>query len=252
MTDLARASASLAVAAQAAGGDPAVASTIRTVAVNLPVYSGLVQTATFNERQALLPARRGLHRRSQQPDADRRSSRPLPACTTSRTGGWRSDQDNAVSSPSAGGRLSLHRGALGAPHRGAGLDEPALSPDLQRVPGWWRRSSWSSSASGSRSPWSPRAPSVNTATANGSGPVVVFTQARIGALQMTADDELTLLTRDSVPLVPAGLRQDRRPHRPAAGLAPATAPGRWRRGRSRGRRPALAAYARVHGADPAR
>ena len=40
---------------------------------------------------------------------------------------------------------------------------------------------------------------VDTATANGSGPVVLFTQARIGALQMMADDELTLLTRDSVP-----------------------------------------------------
>ena len=39
---------------------------------------------------------------------------------------------------------------------------------------------------------------ADAATANGSGPVVIFTQARIGALQMRADDELTLLTRDSV------------------------------------------------------
>ena len=39
---------------------------------------------------------------------------------------------------------------------------------------------------------------ADAATANGSGPVVLFTQARIGALQMRADDELTLLTRDSV------------------------------------------------------
>jgi len=45
---------------------------------------------------------------------------------------------------------------------------------------------------------------VDAATSGGSGPLVVFTQARIDALRMTADDELTLLTRDSQP----GLQPD--------------------------------------------
>jgi len=39
---------------------------------------------------------------------------------------------------------------------------------------------------------------VDSASADGSRPLATYTQARIGALEMRADDELTLLSRDSV------------------------------------------------------
>ena len=47
---------------------------------------------------------------------------------------------------------------------------------------------------------------VNTAQANGSRPLSTFTQARILALRARADDELTLLTRDSDPSYQADYR----------------------------------------------
>ena len=40
---------------------------------------------------------------------------------------------------------------------------------------------------------------VDSAGSSGSAPLATFTQARILALELRADDELTLLTRDSVP-----------------------------------------------------
>jgi hypothetical protein len=40
---------------------------------------------------------------------------------------------------------------------------------------------------------------ADSASSSGSGPLGTFTQARIMALELRADDELTLLTRDSIP-----------------------------------------------------
>jgi hypothetical protein len=54
-SDLAQASAMLASAAQQVGSDPAVDASIRSLTVELPIYTGLVETATFNERQASYP-----------------------------------------------------------------------------------------------------------------------------------------------------------------------------------------------------
>ena len=50
---------------------------------------------------------------------------------------------------------------------------------------------------------------VDAATSGGSAPLVLFTEARIGALRMTADDELTLVTQDSGSRIPARLRDHR-------------------------------------------
>jgi CHASE3 domain sensor protein len=54
-SDVSRASASLAEAAQQVGSDRSASESITAMSVNIPVYTGLVQTATFNERQAYYP-----------------------------------------------------------------------------------------------------------------------------------------------------------------------------------------------------
>ena len=54
-TDLAQASSDLAAAAQEAGSDPTLATSLRTLSTALPVYAGIVQQANFNERQASYP-----------------------------------------------------------------------------------------------------------------------------------------------------------------------------------------------------
>src|ERR1700681_3268369 len=54
-TDLAAASAGVATAAQEAGSDPRVSAPISTLSVDIPVYDGLVRTATTNESEGLYP-----------------------------------------------------------------------------------------------------------------------------------------------------------------------------------------------------
>ena len=219
MSDVALASTNLALAAQAAGSDPAVASDIRSVAVNLPVYTGLVQTATFNERQAYYPLATAYIGEAN----NLMRLQILPAATRLYTVENRqlaSDQDNAVSSPLLWTALFFIVALL------------VLLIVVQLwMSGHFRRTFNLFLAAGTvivfvLALWFTVAvvaqnSSVNTATANGSGPVVLFTQARIGALQMMADDELTLLTRNSDAHVPTGLRRDRERgsttswHRPA-------------------------------------
>ena len=197
MTDLARASASLAGAAQAAGGDPAVASTIRTVAINLPVYSGLVETATFNERQGYYPLAAAYIGEAN----NLMRVEILPAATTLydvESGLLARDEGNAVSAPLLVVAtlfllvllvLLIVAQVWMSRHFRRTLNVfLAVATCIAVVLGvWFTVAVVTQSAD------------ADGATANGSGPVVVFTQARIGALQMRADDELTLLTRDSVP-----------------------------------------------------
>ncbi len=197
MSDVALASTNLALAAQAAGSDPAVASDIRSVAVNLPVYTGLVQTATFNERQAYYPLATAYIGEAN----NLMRLQILPAAARLYTVENRqlaSDQDNAVSSPLLWTALFFIVALL------------VLLIVVQLwMSGHFRRTFNLFLAAGTvivfvLALWFTVAvvaqnSSVNTATANGSGPVVLFTQARIGALQMMADDELTLLTRNSDP-----------------------------------------------------
>ena len=196
MTDLARASASLAGAAQAAGDDPSVASTIRSVAVNLPIYSGLVETATFNERQGYYPLAAAYISEAN----NLMRAKILPAATTlygveSRS--LASDQDNAVSAPLVVVAalflvlllilLIVVQVWMSRHFRRTLNMFLAAATLIVLVLGIWFTVAVATQSS-----------DADAATANGSGPVVLFTQARIGALQMRADDELTLLTRDSV------------------------------------------------------
>lgn len=197
MSDVAHASANLALAAQAAGSDPAVASAIRSVAVNLPTYTGLVQTATFNERQGYYPLAtayigeaNNLMRLEILPGAARLYTVENQQLT--------SDQDSAVSSPLLWAAVFFLLALLillivvqvwMSRHFRRTLNLfLAVGTVIVFVLALWFTIAVVAQNS-----------SVNTATANGSGPVVVFTQARIGALQMMADDELTLLTHNSLP-----------------------------------------------------
>jgi hypothetical protein len=196
MTDLARASASLAGASQAAGGDPAVTSTIRTAAINLPIYAGLVQTATFNERQGDYPLAAAYIGEAN----NLMRAEILPAATRLYDVENRllaSDENNAVSAPLLVVAallivvllvLLIVAQAWMSRHFRRTLNVClAVATFVVVVLGIWFTVAAVTQGS-----------DADAASANGSGPVVIFTQARIGALQMRADDELTLLTRDSV------------------------------------------------------
>ncbi len=196
MSDVAQASANLALAAQAAGNDPAVASSIRSVAVNLPTYTGLVQTATFNERQGYYPLATAYIGEAN----NLMRLEILPAASTLYTvenQQLASDQDNAVSSPLLWTAvffiiallvlLIVVQVWMSRHFRRTFNLFLAVGTAIVFVLALWFTIGIIAQNS-----------SVDTATANGSGPVVLFTQARIGALQMMADDELTLLTRNSV------------------------------------------------------
>ncbi len=197
MNDVAHASANLALAAQAAGSDPAVASAIRSVAVNLPTYTGLVQTATFNERQSYYPLATAYIGEAN----NLMRLEILPAAAklyTVENQQLTSDQDNAVSSPLLWTAvffivtllvlLIVVQVWMSGHFRRTFNLFLAVSTAIVFVLALWFTVGVITQNS-----------NVNTATANGSGPVVLFTQARIGALQMMADDELTLLTRNSIP-----------------------------------------------------
>ncbi len=197
MNDVAHASSNLALAAQAAGSDPADAAAIRSVAVNLPTYTGLVQTANFNERQGYYPLATAYIGEAN----NLMRLEILPAAArlyTVENQQLASDQDNAVSSPLLWTAAFFLIALLVliivvqvwmSRHFRRTLNLfLAVGTGIVLVLALWFTVAVIAQSS-----------SVTTATANGSGPVVLFTQARIGALQMMADDQLTLLTHDSLP-----------------------------------------------------
>ncbi|HLN16226.1 MAG TPA: hypothetical protein VK277_05660 [Acidimicrobiales bacterium] len=195
--DMASGSSSLAEAAQEAGNDPAVASSIRTISEDLPIYAGLVQTAAFNERQAYFPLAAAYIGEANH----LMRTRILPAAAQL----YRVENDRLSSD------LGTADGSWLVPLAAVLLVVLLVLLIVAQV--WMSRrfhrtfnaflvgstvvtlvlGIWFIAAVGLESG------AVSTATSNGSSPVVVFTQARIGALRMTADDELTLLTRDSDP-----------------------------------------------------
>ena len=74
-------------AAQEAGSDPAVADAITTLSTDLPAYSGVIQEAGFNERDANYPWRR---RTWEANNLMRTSMLPAAAsCTAPRGNAWR-------------------------------------------------------------------------------------------------------------------------------------------------------------------
>ncbi len=196
LTDIADASAALAAAAQEAGHDPVVAASIRTLSVDLPVYTGIVQTATFNERQG---------------------SYPLAAAYLAEANALM----RAKILPAASFVYDTERGALAGDQSGAlrawlvwlaVLFVIALVVSLVATQRWlsnrFRRTVnvpllittglvvilgvWSAVGLLAQDA------GVDRARAEGSVPVAAFTTARILATQARGDDELTLLTRDSV------------------------------------------------------
>jgi hypothetical protein len=195
-TDVGRAAAALATAAQEAGIDPAVKASLATLSTDLPAYTGLVETALFNERQAFYPLAAAYLSEAN----NLMRTRILPAATHlySTEGTTLSGDERHAVSPALvilggfaiaslvllllwGQRwLSRHfRRTLNLALAGATVAIAVL--------GLWFGISLAAQNNG-----------VATATSEGSHPIDVYTQARILALEMRADDELTLLTQDSV------------------------------------------------------
>ena len=243
--DIALSSTDLAAAAQQAGSDPAVAASIKKLSVNLPVYAGIVETANFNERQALYPLAaaylaeaNNLMRTALLPSAAQvyaAEGRTLAA-----------DQGNAVAIWAVAiaallfvglvvGLVVLQRWMSRRFHRTWNVALVAATVVVALL-GIWFAVALSVQDAG-----------VNDALVNGSRPVSTFTGARILALEARADDELTLLTRASYSNSPyqkdyatAAARLRTLLH------APGTAAGASERAQLARAAAAFAAYGRLH------
>jgi len=197
LADTARASAVLAEAEQAAGSSTDSAGSFRTVATDLPLYTGLVATASAAERQgsyplaaAYLAEANNLMRGQMLPATTRvyaQENTGLAADEGRASGWWLAALSGAVLLVLLGVLVMTQvwmtrrfRRTLNVPLAAATV--------LVLVVGVWFVASVA--AQGSH---------VDTAGTSGSTPLGTYTQARILALELRADDELTLLTRDSVP-----------------------------------------------------
>ncbi len=196
LDDVAGASATLATTSQKVGDDPTAASSLQTISVALPLYTGLVQTATFNQRQGNYPLAAAYMAEAN----NLMRTRILPAAAqvygAERTR-LSSEQHHASTPWLVGITLLLLVVLIGLLvimqqwmsrhfHRTLNL-AVALATLIMVLVGVWFAVAGVAQNLG-----------VDSAATNGSGPVATYTQARIGALEMRADDELTLLSRDSV------------------------------------------------------
>ena len=194
--DIANASATLASTTQHIGDDPTVAAPLQTISIALPEYTGLVQTATFNQRQGNYPLAAAY-----MAEADNlMHSSILPAAgrvyASERTR-LNSDQHRASSPWLAGITLLLLVVLIVllvlmqrwmSRHFRRRFNVPlALATMVIAVIGVWFAVAVVAQNVG-----------IDSAASDGSKPVAIYTQARISALEMRADDELTLLSRDSV------------------------------------------------------
>jgi hypothetical protein len=194
-TDLTTASAGVARAAQEAGSDPAVADAITTLSTDLPAYSGVIQEADFNERGANYPLAAAYLAEAN--NLMRTSILPAAAQLYGIEGQrLADDQSNAASTL----LTVLAAVALVALLAALVLAQRWLSARFHRT--------WNVALASATvlvlvlSLWAAVAllaqhSGVASAEQNGSRPVSTFTDARILALRARADDELTLLTRDS-------------------------------------------------------
>jgi CHASE3 domain sensor protein len=196
-TDLARASQNLAGAAAQAGTDPVTSSAIRTVSVDVTVYSGLIQTAISDERQGYYPLAaaylgeaNNLMQATILPAAHR-----LYAVENQRLTGDLGSAQGSWLVVLAGVLVVLTVVLLV-------VVQVRMSRHFRRTFNLWLVAAtaatfvlgvWFTAAVAVQSS------GVNAATSGGSSPLVLFTEARIGALRVTADDELTLVTQDSEP-----------------------------------------------------
>lgn len=195
-SDLAAAAGSLVQAAQQAGADSQLARSIRTLSVDLPIYSGLVETARANNlqgfpvgaayldeasnlmRTALLPAASGLYQ------TELRRLRDDQSGATAVVG---------VAIAAALGILVLAAGValqLWLRRRFSRLVSPPLLVAMAITVGLL---AWLVLA------LSAQTRDVHRSEQQGTSPLATLTEARILALRARSDDELTLVTRDSVP-----------------------------------------------------
>jgi hypothetical protein len=193
--DLTRAAADVAQAAREGGTDTAVTASLQTLSTDLPLYAGIIQEADFNERQGFYPLAAAYLAEAN----NLMRSSILPAAAqvygteVNRLAG---DQTSAVS-PWLVALAALFLIALLVAlviaqqrlrrhfHRTWNVALAAATVIILVV-GVWATVALATQNSG-----------VTNAQANGSRPVSAFTDARILALRARADDELTLLTRDS-------------------------------------------------------
>jgi hypothetical protein len=194
--DLAQAAASLSAAGQEAGGNAQLSRAIQQVSVDLPIYSGLVETARANSllgypvgasylgeasnlmRTQILPAASSLYVTERaRLESDRHAATAKLALIIG----------VVVLLATIGTLVALQRW-LGSRFRR--ILSPMLIAGLLIaliMGGWVLLSAFGQNSD------------ANTAEHDGVAPLNVFTQARILGLQARADDELTLVTRDSVP-----------------------------------------------------
>ena len=196
-SDLTSASADVAAAAQEAGSDPGVAASLRTLSTDLPAYAGIIQEADFNERQASYPLAAAYLAEAN--NLMRSSILPAAAQVYGTEVRLLSDDQTRAVSPVLALIAIL---AVVALLFALVLAQRSLSRRFHRT---WNvalaaatvivvvLAVWSTVALATQDS------GVNSAFANGSRPVSTFTDARILALRARADDELTLLTRDSDP-----------------------------------------------------
>lgn len=194
--DLAQAAASLSAAGEEAGGNAQLSRAIQQISVDLPIYSGLVETARANSllgypvgasylgeasnlmRTQILPAANSLYLTER---ARLESDRHAATAKLDLIIGV------VVLLATIGTLVALQRW-FGSRFRRI-LSPPLIAALLIALimGGWVLVSAFSQSSD------------ANRAEHDGVAPLGVFTQARILGLQARADDELTLVTRDSVP-----------------------------------------------------
>jgi hypothetical protein len=196
-SDLTNASADVAAAAREAGSDPAIASGIRTLSIDLPAYAGIVQEADFNQRQGSYPLAAAYLAEA----SHLMRTEILPAAAQvygTEVDRLSNDQNQAVSPWLAVlavlalvallfSLVLAQRWLSNTFHRTWNV-ALAVATVIVLILGIWSTVALVTQNSG-----------VNTAEASGSHPVSTFTEARILALRMRADDELALLTHDADP-----------------------------------------------------
>jgi hypothetical protein len=194
--DLAQAAASLSAAGEEAGGNAQLSRTIQQISVDLPIYSGLVETARAN---SLLGYPVGASYLGEASNLMR--TQILPAASSlyvTERARLESDRHAATAKldliigvvillATIGTLVALQRW-FGSRFRRI-LSPPVIAALLIALimGGWVLVSAFSQNSD------------ANKAEHDGVAPLNVFTQARILGLQARADDELTLVTRDSVP-----------------------------------------------------
>ena len=204
--DLTSASADVAEAAREAGSDPGWRASLETLSTDLPLYSGHRPGSRLQRAPGLLPAGGGVPGRGQQPDAVLHPARCGPGLRDGgRPFGQRPDRRRCrpwLVALAAVFLVALLVALVLAQRR---LDVAiSTAPGTSRSPP--RRPSSSCSGSGPRSRSPRRTPASTTRRPTDPGRSPPSPTRASWRLRARADDELTLLTRDSDPSYQADYR----------------------------------------------